>query len=169
MKRLLTGQYCSFTKISCVWCSRIKLGNKGVYFRGLPFFRKINAWLSAAHRSKPAFFSASDRFMPGGISRASCRASTAMALWLRLSGEGSCFDVGPCVIVNIACSDKKILRERGWVPTQDEKLGGSVSVLMAMVQPYDLATGWRVVWSKQLIELQRRSGHNSADAGQRPS
>jgi hypothetical protein len=47
--------------------------------------------LSATYRSKPAFLSASDRFAPGGISRASCRASTAIALWLRLSGEASCF------------------------------------------------------------------------------
>ena len=78
------------------------------YFRGLPFFRKINACLSATHRSKPAFLSASDRFTPGGISRASCRASTAIALWLRLSGEASCFTMlGPYVIVNIAYPDKK--------------------------------------------------------------
>jgi hypothetical protein len=61
------------------------------YFRDLPFFLKANAWLSAAHRSKPALFNASVRFIPGGISRASCKASTAIALWLRLSGDASRF------------------------------------------------------------------------------
>jgi hypothetical protein len=41
------------------------------YFRGLPFFAKINPWLSATRLSKPAFLSALARCEPGGIPRAS--------------------------------------------------------------------------------------------------
>ena len=49
------------------------------YFRGLPRFAEINPWLSAVLRSRPAFLSASVRGAPGGISRASSRASIALA------------------------------------------------------------------------------------------
>jgi hypothetical protein len=58
---------------------------------GLPRLVKINPWLSAMRRSKPACLSASARRAPGGISRAFWRASTAIAFWVRLAGEACCF------------------------------------------------------------------------------
>jgi hypothetical protein len=107
----------------------------------LSFFRKINAWLSAAHRSKPALFSASVRFIPGGIFRASCRASTAIALWLRLSGEASRFTMlGLASSQTSLTQTKKCPARRGWVPTQGEKVG-SVSLGAILWYPYDLASG----------------------------
>jgi hypothetical protein len=51
-----------------------------IYFRGLPRFAEINPSPSAVLRSRPAFLSASVRCAPGGISRASSRASAALAL-----------------------------------------------------------------------------------------
>jgi hypothetical protein len=48
-----------------------------VYFGGLPRFAKINPRASAAHRSRLANLSASLRSGPGGIRRASSKASTA--------------------------------------------------------------------------------------------
>jgi hypothetical protein len=43
MQVLLTDQYCSFTKISCDWGSKIRLGNNGVHstFRRSPRLRSI--------------------------------------------------------------------------------------------------------------------------------
>jgi hypothetical protein len=61
------------------------------YFRGLPRLAKINPWLSATRRSKPACLSALARCAPAGISRAFWRASTAMAFRVRLAGEAGCF------------------------------------------------------------------------------
>jgi hypothetical protein len=48
-----------------------------VYFGGLPRFAKTNPRASAAHRSRLANLSASLRSGPGGIRRASSKASTA--------------------------------------------------------------------------------------------
>jgi hypothetical protein len=48
-----------------------------IYFGGLPRFAKSNPCASATHRSKLANLSASLRSGPGGIRRASSRASTA--------------------------------------------------------------------------------------------
>jgi hypothetical protein len=61
------------------------------YFRGRPFFAKIKPGQSATRRSRPAFLSASARCAPGRISRASSRASVALAFRLRRSAEISCF------------------------------------------------------------------------------
>ncbi len=47
------------------------------YFRGLPRFAKTRPRESAVHRSRPANLSASLRSGPGGIRRASSKASAA--------------------------------------------------------------------------------------------
>ena len=57
------------------------------YFRGLPRFATINPRASAAHRSRLANLSASLRSGPGGIRRASSKASAARASKSRLSIE----------------------------------------------------------------------------------
>jgi hypothetical protein len=62
-----------------------------IYFRGLPRLAEINPSLSAVLRSRPAFLSASVRCAPGGISRASSRASIALALLTAIIGRDHAF------------------------------------------------------------------------------
>jgi hypothetical protein len=57
------------------------------YFRGLPRFAKTSPCESAVHRSRPANLSASLRSGPGGIRRASSKASAARLSQSRLSGR----------------------------------------------------------------------------------
>jgi hypothetical protein len=58
-----------------------------VYFRGLPRLAKINPRASAVQRSRLANLSASLRSRPGGIRRASSKASAARMSQSSLSGE----------------------------------------------------------------------------------
>jgi len=62
-----------------------------IYFRGLPRLAEINSSQSAVLRSRPAFLSASVRCAPGGISRASSRASIALALLTAIIGRDHAF------------------------------------------------------------------------------
>ena len=57
------------------------------YFRGLPRFAKTSPCESAVHRSRPANLSASLRSGPGGIRRASSKASAARLSQASLSDE----------------------------------------------------------------------------------
>ena len=59
----------------------------GFYFRGLPRFAKINPRASAVQRSRLANFSASLRSGPGGIMRASSKASAARLSHSSLPGR----------------------------------------------------------------------------------
>jgi hypothetical protein len=58
-----------------------------LYFRGLPRFAKINPRASAVQRSRLANLSASLRSRPGGICRASSKASAARISQSSLSGN----------------------------------------------------------------------------------
>jgi hypothetical protein len=58
-----------------------------LYFRGLPRFAKINPRASAVQRSRLANLSASLRSRPGGICRASSKASAARISQSSLSGD----------------------------------------------------------------------------------